>query len=199
MLGAAVVIGRALLRQDAAPAVLYGFFGLTLLLAIAYLVCVFCIRNNPTAQGGEKNMENKNKKKQSGKGVGLAIGVLILFLSGLSEGFDSEVIGALVVVAVVGAVMWICYKAVNVSRGTAARQNAGVGTTAQHMKRHEPKVEIHRAFPEPEAHCVVCDNTGVDHFERDRQMRLQQLDDWLKNGLIEREEYMILKHKYEQS
>ena len=35
VLGVAAVIGRTLLRQDAAPAVLYGFFGLTLLLVIA--------------------------------------------------------------------------------------------------------------------------------------------------------------------
>lgn len=144
-------------------------------------------------------MENKNRKKQSGKGVGVIIGVLILLLSGLSEGFDSEVIGALFVVAVIGVLIWICYKVVNVSRGTAARQNGVTNAVGHSMKRHEPKVEIHRAFPEPEAHCVVCDNTGVDHFERDRQMRLRQLDDWLKNGLIEREEYMILKRKYEQS
>lgn len=144
-------------------------------------------------------MENKNKKKQGGKGIGLAIGVLILLLSGLSEGFDSEVIGALFVVAVIGVLIWICYKVVNVSRGTAARQNGVTNAVRRSMTRHEPKVEIHRAFPEPEAHCVVCENTGVDHFERDRQMRLRQLDDWLKNGLIEREEYMILKRKYEQS
>ena len=45
LLGAAVVIGRALLRQNVAPAVLYGFFGFTVLLAIAYLISVFCIKD----------------------------------------------------------------------------------------------------------------------------------------------------------
>ena len=143
-------------------------------------------------------MENRNKKK-SGKGIGIIIGIVILLLSGLSEGFDSEVIGALVVVAVVGAIIWICYKVVNVSRGTAAGQGTGARSVGRSMTRHEPKVEIHRAFPEPEAHCVVCENTGVDHFERDRQMRLRQLDDWLKNGLIDRGEYAVLKRKFEQS
>jgi len=144
-------------------------------------------------------MENKYKKNQSGKGIGIAIGLLILLLSGLSEGFDSEIIGPIAALAVVGAVIWVCYKVFHATRGSAAGQGTVMRAVGQHMKRHEPKVEIHRAFPEPEAHCVVCENTGVDHFDRDRQMRLKQLDDWLKNGLIEREEYMILKRKYEQN
>ena len=52
-------------------------------------------------------------------------------------------------------------------------------------------------FPEPEAHCVVCENTGEDHFEHDRQGRIRQLDEWLKNGLIDREEYRELKKRYQ--
>ena len=144
-------------------------------------------------------MENKNKKKQGGKGVGVIIGILILILSGLTDGFESELVGPLVAVAFVAVLIWICCKSVIASRGKAAGQGKNTAAVRHSMTRHEPKVEIHRAFPEPEAHCVVCENTGVDHFERDRQMRLQQLDEWLKNGLIEREEYMILKRKYEQS
>ena len=144
-------------------------------------------------------MENKNRKKQSGKGVGVIIGVLILLLSGLTNGFESEIVGPLVVVAFVAVLIWICCKSVIASRGKAAGQGKNTAAVRHSMTRHEPKVEIHRAFPEPEAHCVVCENTGVDHFDRDRQMRVQQLDEWLKNGLIEREEYMILKRKYEQS
>ena len=143
-------------------------------------------------------MENKNRKKQSGKSVGIVIGILILLLSGLSEGFDSEVIGPIVGLAIIGVLVTIGIKIALASPGTA-RKNAGAFTAVQHMKRHEPKVEIHRDFPEPEAHCVVCENTGENHFDRDRQMRLQQLDDWLKNGLIKREEYAVLKKKFEQS
>ena len=37
-----------------------------------------------------------------------------------------------------------------------------------------------------------------DSFGRDQQNRIAELDDWLRNGLIDRKEYRILKKKYEQ-
>ena len=142
-------------------------------------------------------MENKNQKKKGGTGIGFIIGILLV-LSAFYEGFDKDILPFIVVIAVAVAVIAFIKKAAGAARDRSAQQKGGV-SVAQHMKRHEPKVEIHRAFPEPEAHCVVCDNTGVDHFERDRQMRISQLDDWLKNGVIDKAEYAALKKKYEQS
>lgn len=37
-----------------------------------------------------------------------------------------------------------------------------------------------------------------DHFQRDHRKRLEQLDDWLKNGLIDRKEYNELKRRYRE-
>ena len=45
---------------------------------------------------------------------------------------------------------------------------------------------------------MVCENTGEDHFSRDRTLRLRQLEDWLKNGLIDRAEYRVLRARYEK-
>ena len=39
---------------------------------------------------------------------------------------------------------------------------------------------------------------GEDHFRRDKRTRIAQLDDWLKNGLIDRKEYNELKKRYMQ-
>ena len=39
---------------------------------------------------------------------------------------------------------------------------------------------------------------GEDHFQRDRRRRISQLDDWLKSGLIDRDEYKNLKRRYER-
>ncbi len=39
---------------------------------------------------------------------------------------------------------------------------------------------------------------GEDHFQRDRRNRISQLDDWLKSGLIDRDEYKNLKRRYER-
>ncbi len=141
-------------------------------------------------------MENKNQKKKSGGGLGFLVIIVLMILSGLSEGLDGEIAVYVAFVAVIVVVLWLVRK-LGTLRSSAKKDSAAA--SGHSMKRHEPKVEIHRDFPEPEAHCVVCENTGVDHFDRDRQMRLQQLDDWLKNGLIEREEYAVLKRKFEQS
>lgn len=63
-----------------------------------------------------------------------------------------------------------------------------------HPPQHRAPAQPHRA--DPDAYCLVCDQTGVDHFERDRQRRLRQIDYWLSIGLIERKEYNQLRARY---
>lgn len=62
----------------------------------------------------------------------------------------------------------------------------------------KPAVRQHSDFAQPEAHCVVCENTGDDHFAHDREQRIKQLDEWLKNGIIDRKEYQVMKARYER-
>lgn len=50
----------------------------------------------------------------------------------------------------------------------------------------------------PDAACVVCDNTGEDHFAHDRAQRIAQLDAFLKNGIIDKAEYRALRERYER-
>lgn len=71
---------------------------------------------------------------------------------------------------------------------------------APSMKRPTPSVtrSSGRDFSAPEAACIVCEQTGEDHFQRDKARRLAQLDDWLKIGLIDRAEYRVLKDRYER-
>ena len=72
---------------------------------------------------------------------------------------------------------------------TKARASAAV-------HRHDPR---EKSFTEPEAYCFSCEATGEDHFQRDRNTRIRQLDEWLKNGLIDRAEYQVLKERYENN
>ena len=71
---------------------------------------------------------------------------------------------------------------------------------APSMKRPAPSVahSAQRDFSAPEAACIVCEQTGEDHFQRDKARRIAQLDIWLKNGIIGREEYRVLKDRYER-
>lgn len=141
-------------------------------------------------------MENKNQKK-SGNGLGFLIVIILMLLSGLSKELEGEVVEYFAAIAGIVILLWLIKKLSTWLRSTSKKDSTPVPVRS--MKRHEPKVEIHRDFPVPEAHCVVCENTGEDHFDRDRQMRLSQLDEWLKNGLIDRAEYAVLKRKFEQS
>lgn len=50
----------------------------------------------------------------------------------------------------------------------------------------------------PDAACVVCDNTGEDHFAHDKAQRIAQLDEFLKNGIIDKAEYRTLRERYER-
>ena len=50
----------------------------------------------------------------------------------------------------------------------------------------------------PDAACVVCDNTGEDHFAHDKAQRIAQLDDFHKNGIIDKAEYRPLRDRYER-
>ena len=91
---------------------------------------------------------------------------------------------------------------------TAARPSAAPRQTptvemhrpAPSMQRRTPSVThtARRDFSAPEAPCIVCENTGDDHFQRDKARRIAQLDDWLKNGLIDKDEYRVMKDRYQR-
>ena len=96
------------------------------------------------------------------------------------------------------------------------KQSQGAQAARPSAPRQTPSVELHRPAPSmkrqattavrsanrnysaPDAPCIVCENTGEDHFQRDKARRIAQLDDWLKNGLIDRSEYLVLKDRYQR-
>ena len=42
-------------------------------------------------------------------------------------------------------------------------------------------------------------HTGEDHFAHDKAQRIAQLDDFLKNGIIDKAEYRTLRDRYERN
>ena len=87
---------------------------------------------------------------------------------------------------------------------SALRRKSGENDTASFAREGRVSAAVNRpdprskSFQQPDPYCVVCDHTGEDHFEHDRKRRLQQLNEWLKNGLIDREEYKVLRYRYER-
>ncbi len=146
------------------------------------------------------------KKKKTGGSWALLI-LLIPFLMRMLDGELPPVAFVCLAVGVLIAVIGSVVKKKSAAAGQAPAQRAAGATPA----RKTPEVELHRpvpsmqrrepstqrSFSKPDAYCVTCENTGEDHFARDRQRRIAQLDDWLKNGLIDRQEYLVLKRRFE--
>ena len=73
--------------------------------------------------------------------------------------------------------------------------NSTAGRTNAAANRYDPRT---RSFTAPEPSCIVCDHTGEDHFVHDKQQRIAQLDEWLKNGIVDKEEYKVMKSRFER-
>lgn len=86
--------------------------------------------------------------------------------------------------------------------GSSNAAGANAARPAPSVQLHRPapsmKRSAQRDFRAPEAPCIVCEQTGEDHFQRDKNRRLAQLDDWLKIGLIDRNEYRVMKDRYQR-
>lgn len=158
--------------------------------------------------------ENKNapgKKKKSFPGF--LIVIILMALAGVLEDLPGEAVAVVIPLVIT---LFIAVFVASMAR--AAARKAG-GAEAQRASARQP-VRSYRAAPEPpgtrahrspavrtgaplrpgrddpDAYCLVCHQTGVDHFERDKQQRLRQLDYWLSIGLIERTEYNLLRTRY---
>ncbi|MDO4973191.1 MAG: hypothetical protein Q4E38_03160 [Eubacteriales bacterium] len=100
----------------------------------------------------------------------------------------------LVTIAVVVVVVALIRAAVKRQAAVTDRRPASARTSAA-VQRPDPRT---KSFTRPEPACIVCDHTGEDHFQHDKAQRIKQLDEWLKNGLIDRQEYKVLLARYER-
>ena len=82
----------------------------------------------------------------------------------------------------------------------AQAQDAPFRPASPRQDAPQRSVPPQRSMPPdmPDAACVVCDNTGEDHFAHDKAQRIAQLDDFLKNGIIDKAEYRTLRERYER-
>ena len=122
-----------------------------------------------------------------------------------------EGIGVIILLIIISRVVFPMLKKMADAKNTEQKE------THDHAaeQRRAPSVELHRPAPAaqrpaptvrtaqrdfsaPDAPCIVCEQTGEDHFLRDKARRIAQLDEWLKNGLIDREEYRVMKDRYER-
>ena len=123
-----------------------------------------------------------NKKKNPVPGVVLGIVFLVLITA-------AENSGSIAAVFVLFTLVFCAAVVIAAVRKTKKQQKPEeTGTPSRGYTTHEDV---------PDAHCVVCENTGEDHFVRDKARRIAQLDDFLKNGIIDKAEYRKLRERFE--
>lgn len=148
----------------------------------------------------KENSQKKKKKPVSGL-VAFFVIMLIANISTVLEEMPrhsrTPVIFALVVLVVTVILVAVVVKAATRRAAAGQAVSRPVTPAPRTVPAHGAARPKATAYTEgPDAYCLVCDQTGIDHFERDRLRRLRQLDYWLSIGLIERGEYNTLREKY---
>ena len=139
--------------------------------------------------------DNTRKRQKKSTPLGLFIFILIILINALSEASPQTRAALVPVILVI-----VIFTVVSLVISSAVKKSMAAGG-ASPVVRHGADGHPHsprETFPSPDAYCLVCDQTNTDHFERDRQRRLRQLDYWLSIGLIDRREYRTLKDRYNQ-
>ena len=141
-----------------------------------------------------ERQNSKTNKSGGGKGILIVAGFIIL-MNIISAGGGEAILGIFVIVLIIGTVVFF------LKRKKAARKKAEDQATVR-WSAPVPERRQNRAVPaERPAYTpqpVYNENTSGENFQRDRQRRLAQLDSFLKNGLIDREEYKVLRSRYER-
>ena len=138
-----------------------------------------------------------SKKKQSGGGKGIltVIGAFIL-MNVISAGGGS-VIWFILAIALIIVIFVIAVKAVKKAAQKNSAEAAPVRwTRTDNDRRQNAPKSAERPVYTPQT--VYNENASAENFQRDRQRRIAQLDGFLKNGIIDKEEYKVLLSRYER-
>ena len=137
-------------------------------------------------------MENKNNKQPPGKGIMAFTWILIAVITAViaANDGDTSILSVAIVVVTVALVILI-------DRAKRA------GKTAKTPNAAKTTVELHRPFPQPKAkqsarHRDEAEEAVTCAHATGKEKYIQQLDSYLKAGLIDKNEYKIMKERYEE-
>ena len=138
------------------------------------------------------NRRNRNRNT-AGKGSGIipAILAVIFFLNAMAGSVDGSFVVLLVAICfiagIVAVIAIVAKKAVNpgMLQGMSGKRE---------KDRAEDKAMFSSASRAP---VVYNERSAEELFLRDKQKRLEQLEVFLKNGIVDKAEYNLLKKRYE--
>ena len=143
----------------------------------------------------DRERQNSKKNPSGGKGILAVIGAIVL-MNVISAGGGS-VIWFILAIALIIAIMVIAVKEM---KKAAQKNSAGSApvqwTRPDNDRRQNAPKPAERPVYTPQT--VYNENASAENFQRDRQRRIAQLDGFLKNGIIDKEEYKVLLSRYER-
>lgn len=142
-------------------------------------------------------MDNNNNKKDNKKesSIGGIIAIVIAIMVFLGDDFPG-IFGILVVGAVIAVIIY----AVSAAKKRQAKEGGTAQVTRDDIKTGA-RTGLSKVMTEMKKLAEYDDDEhdDSDHFSEnlsDEEKRLRQLKSMLKNGLIEKDEYDILRRKY---
>ena len=132
---------------------------------------------------------SKNNKKKSNPGLGIII-IGIYLLLNLVNIAGTELMTGIIAIAVFMLITFLFFK--------AGKKKIKQNTTVFQNKQDNMCKTCSDEFVYNNRQAEYNEYSAEENFVRDRQRRLRQLDDFLKNGLIDKKEYMVLRSHYDK-
>ena len=149
-----------------------------ILVIIAYIG--YAMMNNPSFRRQVRPLQRK----------------LLIFGLNLSSrtGLSIDTLQTLFVILIILIVLMVII-ALKKGNNRETKENPVAGRVSAAIRRSDPR---NASFTKPETYCAVHNHSAEDHLAYDKRKRLDQLEEWLKIGLIERDEYRVLKDRYQR-
>ena len=132
---------------------------------------------------------SKNNKKKSNPGLGIII-IGIYLLLNLVNIAGTEVLTGIIAIAAILLITFLFFK--------LGKKKIQQNSTVFQNKQDDMCKTCSDEFVYNNRQAEYNEYSVEENFVRDRQRRLKQLDDFLKNGLIDKNEYMVLRSHYDK-
>ena len=144
-------------------------------------------------------MGNKRDKKSSWISVAAGVAILLLSLAGSEEG-PIVLFVLLVIVAIIAFIFGMKKFGSSKIAGQIPFGKITNLKTLFESAAWNKDIPQEDSFVSHKQEIAKFDeNAQENNFIRDRERRLKQLEVFLKNGIIEKEEYLLLRKRYEKN
>lgn len=134
------------------------------------------------------NNSTDRQRKDGGKGIGVVVVIGLILVSSLTENLGGRSIALIVWATLIAAVVFVAVYA-----GKKLKSEAkGKSDSGAH-----PYAPNTQSSTKPRENCGY--STANCDYSHEMERRREQLDSFLKNGIIGKEEYRIFMEKYEKS